>query len=71
MLWTGTKYLFCQECQVEHATPMCSPTWPWPQPNPISHKRQGWECPKCGRVYSPITPECSFCNHQPTKEKGE
>lgn len=23
---------------------------------------QGWECPKCGYVYSPITPSCFNCN---------
>lgn len=22
---------------------------------------QGWECPKCGRVYSPTTPMCFYC----------
>lgn len=22
---------------------------------------QGWECPKCGRVYSPTTPMCLHC----------
>ena len=22
---------------------------------------QGWICPKCGRVYSPITPMCYYC----------
>jgi hypothetical protein len=22
---------------------------------------QGWECPKCKRVYSPTTPMCSHC----------
>ena len=23
---------------------------------------QGWQCPICGRVYSPITSMCSYCN---------
>lgn len=23
--------------------------------------QQGWECPKCGRVYSPSTSMCRFC----------
>ena len=27
----------------------------------ISCTQQGWECPKCGRVYSPSTPMCIFC----------
>lgn len=25
---------------------------------------QGWECPKCGRVYSPNTPMCMYCCNQ-------
>jgi len=25
---------------------------------------QGWECPKCKRVYSPTTSMCSHCPHQ-------
>ena len=38
----------------------------------------GWICPKCGRVYSPLTPTCLYCgnnnvmppttNTYPTKE---
>jgi hypothetical protein len=23
---------------------------------------QGWQCPICGRVYSPLTTECDKCN---------
>jgi methionyl-tRNA synthetase len=23
--------------------------------------QQGWECPKCKRVYSPTTPMCMYC----------
>lgn len=23
---------------------------------------QGWQCPICGRVYSPTTPMCWYCN---------
>jgi uncharacterized OB-fold protein len=26
--------------------------------------QKGWVCPKCGRVYSPFTPECFHCNNQ-------
>ena len=22
----------------------------------------GWTCPKCGRVYSPLESECTWCN---------
>jgi hypothetical protein len=25
---------------------------------------QGWECPKCKRVYSPTTSMCSYCPQQ-------
>lgn len=28
-------------------------TWGWGQ--------SGWVCPKCGRVYSPYTPQCFVC----------
>lgn len=23
--------------------------------------KQGWVCPKCGRVYAPFTPMCLYC----------
>lgn len=26
--------------------------------------QRGWVCPKCGRIYSPSTPECFYCNNQ-------
>lgn len=25
---------------------------------------EGWICPKCGRVWSPMWPSCSDCNQQ-------
>lgn len=25
--------------------------------------QQGWICPKCGRVFSPFTPMCLYCNN--------
>ncbi len=28
--------------------------------------QQGWECPKCGRIYSPTTPMCSNCPQEVT-----
>lgn len=31
------------------------PQFPMPQ--------QGWECPKCHRVYSPVTPCCFYCGN--------
>lgn len=30
--------------------------------------QQGWQCPQCGYVYSPITPGCNNCN-RPDNEK--
>ena len=27
----------------------------------FSFTNQGWECPKCHRVYSPTTPMCLYC----------
>ena len=24
---------------------------------------RGWVCPKCGRIYSPSTPMCFYCNN--------
>ena len=29
--------------------------------NEFSIASQGWQCPICGRVYSPITPMCYYC----------
>lgn len=27
----------------------------------MNNIQQGWECPKCGKVYSPTQPECTKC----------
>lgn len=32
----------------------------------ISTPRQGWQCPCCGRVYSPDTPMCWYCGNKGT-----
>jgi uncharacterized OB-fold protein len=29
--------------------------------------QQGWECPKCGCVYSPLTSKCNVCPQSITK----
>lgn len=26
--------------------------------------QKGWVCPKCGNIYSPMTPECYRCNRR-------
>lgn len=31
---------------------------------------QGWECPKCNRVYSPSTPMCFSCGDNDKTEQG-
>lgn len=28
---------------------------------------KGWECPKCGRVYSPYTSMCLYCKNNENK----
>lgn len=33
-------------------------------PNYYSWGPEGWRCPVCGRVYSPTTPMCFYCNNQ-------
>jgi len=30
---------------------------------PNSFPQQGWQCPICGRVYSPTTAMCFYCGH--------
>lgn len=32
--------------------------------------QQGWECPKCGRIYSPTTPMCSHCPQEIKSSDG-
>ena len=34
----------------------------------IEHIPQGWQCPVCGRVYSPTSPMCLYC-HKPTRNE--
>lgn len=39
--------------------------------NPILHQEnlfvnKGWQCPICGRVYSPTTPMCFYCRNEET-----
>lgn len=33
-------------------------------PGPPSLVRQGWQCPLCNRIYSPIVVSCGPCNEQ-------
>ena len=40
-----------------------------PQDNTSVNK--GWQCPICGRVYSPITPMCFYCGRKELKNNIE
>lgn len=33
---------------------------------PNTFAQQGWQCPICGRVYSPTTAMCFYCGNQKT-----
>lgn len=35
----------------------------WSEYQIISMGPQGWICPKCGKVFSPNTSECIYCNN--------
>lgn len=30
----------------------------------LNRDSKGWICPKCGRVYSPSTPQCVYCSNE-------
>ena len=40
--------------------------WNTPLTNPYNTGPTGWTCPKCGKVYSPMTSECYKCNNPGT-----
>lgn len=35
--------------------------------------KEGWVCPKCGRIYGPMMMTCAYCNNKITieNENGE
>ena len=35
-------------------------------PNYPNWGPQGWQCPMCGRIYSPTTPMCFYCSNKET-----
>lgn len=37
----------------------------------IPFYQQGWECPKCGRVYSPTTVMCFYCRNFDGRKSDE
>ena len=40
-------------------------------PNYYSWGPEGWRCPVCGRIYSPTTPMCFYCNNQKVTYRSE
>lgn len=34
-------------------------------------REQGWECPKCARVWAPKISACGWCNHSATHEPAK
>jgi hypothetical protein len=48
------------------APPLNALAW-WPV---TQVAQQGWECPKCGRVYSPAMVMCSYCPEQAVISSG-
>ncbi len=47
--------------------------WPplIPEPEPGTDRvsvKQGWECPKCERVFSPAVHQCMYCPEKVTSE---
>ena len=30
--------------------------------------KEGWVCPKCGRIYGPMMMTCAYCNNKSTIE---
>lgn len=45
---------------VEPAQPYQLPAWP-------SQKKEPWVCPKCGKVWAPMTVGCLYCNAEKQK----
>lgn len=39
-------------------------TTTWARGGDSFFARQGWICPKCGRVYSPTTEMCLYCSNE-------
>lgn len=61
------EHLWCDACRrstsgrcYDHQLGSVSSV-PYPTMPGISLTQKGWECPKCGRVYSPSTAMCYFC----------
>lgn len=49
--------LICQCRTTSPLNPYCRPNYPL-----VNTPLQGWECPKCKRIYSPSVTECWKCN---------
>jgi hypothetical protein len=61
-------FTWCYTCQ-DVASGTGTGKWPqdwesrymWPPTQPKISAQRGWECPKCGHVYSPAVAMCLTC----------
>jgi len=61
--------VICSTCghTADMHNPDCPPQHTWLSARPL---REGWVCPKCGKVYGPHVDECYDCNFQLSLEQG-
>ena len=68
----STKYGFsgayCDKCgrKIDTIDAVCNCQWQDVQ----TTKKQGWECPKCNRVFAPWVYECWHCSPKRLRDSG-